>query len=495
MWKGVSLLLFVTAALLTDDGALAAPPAVDKWTLWSDGAKLRGANVFQRRRYTFDGPEFLGPGPLGPPYTQQDFDRLAALGANAVLFSHPGLFSEDPPYVVDADVQGNLDRFVAMAAAAGLYVIIGFRTGPGRSEATFDYFPDASYDNERVWTDQQAHDAWGVMWRYAAQRYKDNTAIVGYDLMVEPNSNGRLLGIYDPKDFYPRYAGTLYDWNALYPSIIRAIREVDAATPILVGGMNWSSVQWLPYLQPNADLRTVYAVHYYEPFVYTHQDPSSLTLTYPGTFDPGSGTIAVVNQQWLRSSLAPIDSFKSANPGRPVAVTEFGVRRWVPGAAEYFTDVTAIFEEQRVSHIVWLWSSSWPPTAAADEFDFRHGPDPNLHDDVQTSALLQAVRADFARNRATCPAVAVSPTTLPPGGIGVAFHQTFTASGGVAPYTFTELGALPPGLTFASGALSGVPSQSGSFPIVVTATDANGCSGAQSYTLSVQAVRRRAVRQ
>ena len=65
--------------------------ATDKWALWVDGPHLRGANIYQRRVYPeLDGPEFLGPGPLGPPYTQEDLDRLSALGANYVNVSHPG---------------------------------------------------------------------------------------------------------------------------------------------------------------------------------------------------------------------------------------------------------------------------------------------------------------------------------------------------------------------------------------------------------------------
>ncbi len=380
-------LLMLLTAVLGDVAALAAPPIVEKWSLWSGGTKLRGANIYQRRRYPFDGPDFLGSGVIGPPYVQQDFDRLAALGANAVVLSHPGLFTEDPPYAVDADVQVNLDAFISMASRAGLYAVIAFRTGPGRSEAAFDYFPEKTYDNDRVWSDQAAHDAWPAMWRYTAARYKDNPAVVGYELMVEPNSNGRLLEIYNPADFYPRYAGTLYDWNALFPSIIRAIREVDSITPILAGGMNWSSASWLPSIRVDPDARMVYTVHHYEPFEYTHQEPTRL-LPYPGRYD----------QQWVRSSLAPIDVFRSANPGSPVAVTEFGVVRWAPGAALYFSDVTTVLEEKRVNHFLWLWSTSWPPMAEADEFDFRHGPDPSVHSDVASSALLDAVRADFARN-------------------------------------------------------------------------------------------------
>jgi hypothetical protein len=44
------------------------------------------------------------------------------------------------------------------------------------------------------------------------------------------------------------------------------------------------------------------------------------------------------------------------------------------------------------------------------------------------------------------------------GKIGIAFSQTITATGGVAPYTWDAIGTLPPGLAFSSGGvLSGTP--------------------------------------
>ncbi len=114
------------------------PPAtsgeVDKWALWTRGTQLRGANIYQRRVYPeLDGPDFMGHDTVGPPYTQADFDRLAALGANYVNVSHPGLFAEAPPYALDEDIQDNLDHLLDAIAQADMFAVISFRTGPGRS--------------------------------------------------------------------------------------------------------------------------------------------------------------------------------------------------------------------------------------------------------------------------------------------------------------------------------------------------------------------------
>ncbi|MVM37378.1 hypothetical protein GO730_06650 [Spirosoma sp. HMF3257] len=72
--------------------------------------------------------------------------------------------------------------------------------------------------------------------------------------------------------------------------------------------------------------------------------------------------------------------------------------------------------------------------------------------------------------------------------MGSAFSQTFTVSNGTDPSTFTLLsGSLPTGLTLAStGVLSGTPTQSGTFTLVVQGTDAGGCMNTGStYTLTV----------
>ncbi|HVG22436.1 MAG TPA: HYR domain-containing protein, partial [Blastocatellia bacterium] len=87
---------------------------------------------------------------------------------------------------------------------------------------------------------------------------------------------------------------------------------------------------------------------------------------------------------------------------------------------------------------------------------------------------------------AGCPAITINPSSLPPGSVGVAYPTTtFTATGGAAPYTLSEAGALPTGMTFSGGVLSGTPTQAGGFPISVTATDANGCSRTRTYSLII----------
>ncbi|MGM9426711.1 beta strand repeat-containing protein [Hydrogenophaga sp. MI9] len=74
---------------------------------------------------------------------------------------------------------------------------------------------------------------------------------------------------------------------------------------------------------------------------------------------------------------------------------------------------------------------------------------------------------------------------------GTPFVQVFSASGSPGPYSYAISGALPGGLVFSGGALSGTPNTTGNFPVTVTATDTvlTGAGApftvARNYTLTV----------
>jgi len=76
---------------------------------------------------------------------------------------------------------------------------------------------------------------------------------------------------------------------------------------------------------------------------------------------------------------------------------------------------------------------------------------------------------------------------------GAPYSQTFTASGGIGPYTYAVTGTLPTGLTLSGDTVSGTPTQPGNYVVLITATD-TGSTGAgapftvqQSYTFNVAA--------
>lgn len=87
---------------------------------------------------------------------------------------------------------------------------------------------------------------------------------------------------------------------------------------------------------------------------------------------------------------------------------------------------------------------------------------------------------------ATCPAISLA--SIGNGQQGVAYSQSATASGGASPYSYAVTsGSLPAGLSLNSGtgAITGTPTIPGTSGFTVTATDANGCTGSQAYSVVI----------
>ena len=106
---------------------------------------------------------------------------------------------------------------------------------------------------------------------------------------------------------------------------------------------------------------------------------------------------------------------------------------------------------------------------------------------VNGAASCSGTRSYNLLVTATCPTLTLSPGSLVAAAVGTSYSQSFTASGGTAPYSFAvTAGSLPPGLTLASnGSLSGTPPTAGTFSFTVTATANGGCTGSQTYTLTL----------
>jgi hypothetical protein len=83
----------------------------------------------------------------------------------------------------------------------------------------------------------------------------------------------------------------------------------------------------------------------------------------------------------------------------------------------------------------------------------------------------------------------VTAASLPAGSPGVPYSLTFSATGGVAPYTWWVLsqgGTLPPGLSLdpQAGRLTGTPTTGGSYQFTVEVIDVNGTTATGVFTLN-----------
>ena len=95
--------------------------------------------------------------------------------------------------------------------------------------------------------------------------------------------------------------------------------------------------------------------------------------------------------------------------------------------------------------------------------------------------------AGAATGAATGPSI-TAPDALPAATQATAYDQTLTATGGTEPYEWSiNSGTLPAGLSLdaATGHLTGTPTETGTFQITVTVSDANTQSGEKAYELVV----------
>lgn len=110
-----------------------------------------------------------------------------------------------------------------------------------------------------------------------------------------------------------------------------------------------------------------------------------------------------------------------------------------------------------------------------------------------TSAGLNGTNSDYIGidqvdyTPYVCPAFTMTPGgALTGGAAGQAYSTSLTQTGALgAPSYAITAGALPPGLTLsASGTISGTPTATGTFNFTATVSDASGCSGSQSYSIT-----------
>lgn len=84
--------------------------------------------------------------------------------------------------------------------------------------------------------------------------------------------------------------------------------------------------------------------------------------------------------------------------------------------------------------------------------------------------------------------LAITPFTLPIGQAGSDYHAAFSASGGMAPYSWSSTSTLPTGLTLEiSGILTGKPLESGSWPLTIQVLDQQANTRQADFTLEITA--------
>ncbi len=312
---------------------------------------LRGAAIAQRRRrIEVDGLTFGGGGPALPAYDRADFNALADAGANLIVMSFPELWTVARPWQRDQQMADVLGRQLDDARAAGLFVVLALRSGPGRSDFIFhrdaagSWFPEALIV-DAIWREADAQAAWSEMCADAARLLEGRPEVAGLNIMVEPEPNfgglnrqGGRLGAWTSEEYLAQVSD-ISDWPRIAGDIARNVRAATADLPILISPPAFARTDFLQVMGPAPVSGVVWCVHDYEPRDFTH---------YPEQ----SADIAVFSEGGAQTFAHRIDSVQA---DAPIFLGEFGASRWASGGDDYYSTRIAACETRGMAWAAFRW--------------------------------------------------------------------------------------------------------------------------------------------
>ena len=183
--------------------------------------------------------------------TEADIDFIASTGANTIRvpFNYR-LFTDEDYMGLTAAQDGfeRIDRLVEWCRGKGVYLILDMHDAPGGQ--TGDNIDD-SYGYPWLMESEASQRLFVDIWRKIADHYKDETVILGYDLLNEP-----IAPYFDNmEELNSKLAG-------VYRIATEAIREVDRNHIIILGGAQWNG-NFQPLEDTLFDEGVMYSCHRY----------------------------------------------------------------------------------------------------------------------------------------------------------------------------------------------------------------------------------------
>ena len=154
--------------------------------------------------------------------THEDIAFLHRAGFNTIRVPlHYSLFESD-----DADGFKLLDRLIAWCRAEDLYVILDLHAAPGgQTGANID--DSAGYP--WLYQSPQEQEHLIAVWRRLGTHYRDEPAVLGYDLLNEPIPH------------FPKLAPLNPSLEPVYKKVAAEIRKIGDHHILFLGGAQWDS--------------------------------------------------------------------------------------------------------------------------------------------------------------------------------------------------------------------------------------------------------------
>jgi hypothetical protein len=174
--------------------------------------------------------------------SREDIHQIKQMGFDSIRIPiHWKLFTTD-----DAEGFTLLDRVIGWCHQEGLLVVIDLHAAPGGQTG-------ANIDDSNGWpwlyTDASMQQQTIDLWKRIAHRYRNETAVMGYDLLNEPLPH------------YPQMRQFDAMLEPLYKRITAAIRTEDKHHAVILGGAKWDG-DFMVFGQP-FDSNVIYQLHVY----------------------------------------------------------------------------------------------------------------------------------------------------------------------------------------------------------------------------------------
>ena len=274
--------------------------------------------------------------------------------------------------LVPADLE-RLRATLGEADAAGLKVVLTTLSLPGARWAQ----QNGGERDRRLWTDERWPAQAEAFWRDLASALRGTPGLAAYNLLNEPYPEAAAPGFerLGPARWDESVRGGPADLNRFNARLVRAIRAVDSATPILLDVGLFADPGRFESLLPVDHPAVLYAFHMYEPFTYTNRKRNGGRFAYPGPVpdDAPGGRKRLWDAVALEEYLEPVRSWQGRHgvPSSRIMAAEFGCHRLSRGADRYLDDLLRIFDRRG-----WHWAFYAFREDTWDGMDYEKGPRP-----------------------------------------------------------------------------------------------------------------------
>ena len=184
--------------------------------------------------------------------TEADIRFIASTGANTIRLPFNYKLFTDEDYMGLTNNLGEgfrwIDKVVEWCRKAGLYLILDMHDCPGSQ--TGDNIDDG-FGYPWLFESEKSQLLFCDIWQQIARRYRNETVILGYELMNEPIAH-----------YFKNKEELNQRLEPLYKRAVKAIRSVDRNHVVLLGGARWNS-DFFMFSDWTFDNNIMYTCHRY----------------------------------------------------------------------------------------------------------------------------------------------------------------------------------------------------------------------------------------